>query len=172
MAQSGPPINVGLVVEQISLPTFYDHGGNLGYGLNIGSEFNYTTKERTELIQTVDSYFFTHENYGSSLVLASLFGFRYKPGRFNADLKLGPGFMVFHNYSPIYQEEDGTYRERANIQAKFSVISSVVISYRIQNFKPFISYGLLLESPFINSSSGLLPHQLIGVGCAFNLKNR
>lgn len=168
-AQTEIPIKFSALVEQISLPTFKKHGGNLGFGFNIGSEFKYKTKPKIELAQTGEFYFFSHKEYGSSFVLASLFDFRYKPSDINIDFKIGPSYMLFHNYSPVYKEANGNYEKASNFQSKFAAIISVAVSYQIHDFRPFISYDLLFETPFIKSNSNFLPHQLLQFGCYYNL---
>lgn len=168
-AQTEIPIKFSALVEQISLPTFKKHGGNLGFGFNIGSEFKYKTKPKIELAQTGEFYFISHKEYGSSFVFATLFDFRYKPNDFYIDFKIGPSYMLFHNYSPVYKEVNGKYEKASNLQSKFAAIASLSISYQIHNFRPFISYDLLFETPFIQSNSNFLPHQLLQVGCYYNL---
>ena len=172
-AQREIPIKFSLLTEQVSLPTFNeDYGSNWRYGFSLGSEYVYSKKSKKELVQTADFYFFSHRSYGSSFILASLFDFRYKPGRFNMDIKLGPGYMLFYNYSPVYKQVDGTYIEVSRLQSKFSAILSVAFSYKFRNFRPFVSYDMLTETPFINNKSIFLPHQILQVGCYYNLKTK
>ncbi len=169
--QTEIPIKFSLLVEQISLPTFQNHSEKIEYGFNIGTEFKYSVKSKIELIQTADFYFYTHQLYGSSFVLSSLFDFRYKPGNLNIDVNLGPGYMLFYNYSPIYKKENGTYQKASNLQSKFCGIGSIALSYNIKSFKPFISYGIIVETSFVNSSSPILPHQVFQVGSYYRIKN-
>ena len=164
------PIKLSALIEQISLPTFHDNGVNFGYGFNIGTEFKYSVKSKIELMQTADFYFFTHQLYGSSFVVSSLFDFRYKPGNLNIDVNLGPGYMLFSNYSPVYKKENLTYQKASNLQNKFCALVSIALSYKFQNFKPFISYDILVETPFVNSSSPILPHQILQIGCYYRIK--
>lgn len=171
-AQTEIPVKFSLLTEQVSLPTFQAYGSNWGYGFSFGSEYLYLKKAKIELTQTGDFYLFSHRNYGSSFILASLFDFRYKPGSFNVDIKLGPGYMLFYNYSPVYKQVDDIYIKASRLQSKFSAILSLAFSYKIQNFRPFLSYDLITETPFINSNSTLLPHQILQVGCYYNLKKQ
>ena len=169
-AQTEIPIKFSLLAEQVSLPTFQDYGSNWGYGFSIGSEFKYTSKYKIDLVQTGDIYFYSHGMYGTSFVLATLFDVRYKPGRFNADFKVGPGFMLFDHFSSVYKQGNGKYEKALNLQSKFSAILSVALAYRIQDYKPFIAYDFLAEIPFINTNSAFLPHQILQIGCYYNFK--
>lgn len=168
--QTNLPIRFCLLAEQISLPTFQEHGNRLGYGLSAGSEFRYASGNKTDLAQTVDFSFIAHKQYGTSFNLASLFVFRYKPGRVNMEIGLGPGYMLFANYSSVYKDVNGTYEKKSSPQGKFTVTASLSFSYQLKQVAPFFSYGLLAESPFINSSSAILPHQMFGAGVLYNLK--
>ena len=163
------PVKVSFVTEQIALPTFQKYGGQFGFGFSTGSEFIYSVKKKMELAQTADFYFISHKQYGTSSMLASLFALRYKPGSFNIDFKLGPGYLLFRNYSPVYKEINGKYEKKSNLQSKFAGLASLSVSYTIQQVKPFISYNVLVETPFISSSSALLPHHLLEIGLYYNL---
>jgi hypothetical protein len=169
-SQGTLPLKVGLLAEQISLPSFQQYGNRLGYGISAGSEYRYAGGSKTDLAQTADFSFVTHKQYGTSLNLASLFVFRYKPGRVRMEVGLGPGFMLFSNYSSVYKEVNGAYEEKSSPQGKFTVTASLSVSYQLKQVTPFVSYGLLAESPFINSSSSILPHQTVGAGVLYNLK--
>lgn len=164
------PMKVGFLAEQISLPSFQEHGNRLGYGFTTGTEFRYASGSKTDLAQTADFSFITHQQYGTSFNLASLFVFRYKPGRMRMEVGLGPGYMLFSNYSSVYKEVNGAYEEKSSLQGKFTVTASLSVSYQLKQVTPFISYGLLAASPFINSSSSILPHQMFGAGVLYNLK--
>jgi hypothetical protein len=170
VSQNEIPVKISLLGEQISLPVFPAYSHHYGYGFNIGSEFKYAEKKKIDLVQTADFYFLDHQKYGSSLLVASQFDFRFKPGKLNIDLKLGPGYMLFHHYTSIYKEVNGTYEKKSNLQGKFAGLFSIAVSYPIQTFKPFIAYDLLAETPFINSSSGFLPHQILEAGFYYTIK--
>ncbi len=170
VSQNEIPVKISLTGEQISLPVFPAYSNHYGYGFSVGSEFKYAGKEKIDLVETADFYFFDHQKYGSSFLVSSQFDLRFKPGKLNIDLKLGPGYMLFHHYTSIYKEVNGTYEKQSNLQGKFAGMFSIGVSYEIRSFKPFIAYDLLAETPFINSSSGFLPHQLVEVGFYYDFK--
>jgi hypothetical protein len=167
--QKSLPVKAGFAAEQISLPTFQYYGSGFGYGFTIGTEFAYKTNEKTDLLQTADFHFISHQQYGSSFILSSLFDVRLKPGKFNIDFKIGPGYLLFHNYSPVYKQADGTYESASQLQSKFIGMLSLSFAYQIGQIKPYLAYTACLETPFINGNSPIIPHQMFEIGIVYDL---
>lgn len=163
------PLKAGILTEQISLPTFEKYGSRLGYGFTLGTNFMYKEKEKSALLQTADFHFIYHKDYGTSMMLSSLFDYSIRPGNFNIDVKLGPGLMLFNHYTPLYTQGDGGYEEASRLQAKFAGIVALSCSYPIGSFRPYLAYSTFVESPFITSYSTLLPHQMLEAGVYVNL---
>ena len=65
IGQYAMPLKAGLLVEQISLPTFQDYGSRLGYGFTLGTNFTYKEKVKSALLQTADFHIIHHEEYGT-----------------------------------------------------------------------------------------------------------
>lgn len=164
------PIKAGIIIEQISLPKWPRSPHHLGYGFILGSEFGLLRRNRLDLIQTVDCYFFSHAKYGTSFLVASNLGLRFKPGKIQFDFKLGPGYLLFVNHSPIYSSVGGHYEKRSGIQNKFALTTGLSASYTIGSFKPYFGYNLMVETPFIQNSSAILPHQMLEMGVIYPLK--
>lgn len=171
-AQKKIPLKFSFLNQQINLPGLKSYGNYYGYGFSTGTEFKYLSKKRTELSQSADFSLFTHSSYGTSFLLSSMLDFRLKINKLNFDFKLGPGYMLFNNYSPTYRLVDGRYIKDSKLQNMIAFLGSFSISYQINRFKPFISYGLMVESPFIQNSSKILPRQLAELGLYFNINRQ
>lgn len=157
-------IRTSLLGEQIGLPDFRGYGPGAGIGLSAGTEFYYCKGKHVDFLQTADVSFINHPQYGSSFIFSSLAGIRPHAGKFSFDLKAGPGYLIFHNYTPTYRNENGTYKKTSGIQHKLAATVSLGASYQIKNLQPYIAYSMMVESPFIRSSSPILPHRMLELG--------
>lgn len=163
------PIKAGLLLEQISLPNFRNSKNDIGLGFTLGTEFHCAGKKSTEYKQTLDFLYFYHAYYSSSFVLSSQFDFRLKTRRLYLDVKIGPGYMLFSNYSPGYKFVNGRYEKMSRLQNKLIGTGTLSITYSKGAVKPYLSYSLMVETPFINSSSSVLPHQIVELGMYYTL---
>lgn len=172
IAQNPIPLKAGILAEQISLPTFEDYGSRFGSGFSLGTQFSYKDKAKSALLQTADFYFIYHKEYGTSIMLSSLFDYSIRPGKFHLDIKLGPGIMLFNHYTALYSQGDGGYQEASGLQAKFFGMVSLSCSYPIGEIRPYLAYTTYVETPFISSYSALLPHQILEAGVYYNLRSK
>ena len=170
IVQVNVPLRASLVAEQISLPTFKGHGGRWGYGLSFGSGFTYKSGKKLAFAQGIDLYATQHREYGSAFQLLAPAELRLNAGKVLIGGRLGPGLMLFYNYSPVYQLRDGVYQQRSPLQFKFSGILGVSLGYITRIGSPYAGYSILLESPFVRSGSAFLPHQLFELGMRWTLK--
>lgn len=165
-------LKIGAVAERISLPTFKSMGSRIGGGAAVGTEFYYKNKPGLALFQTVDFAFFAHRQWGTSFLLYSQFGVRPKINNFWMDFKIGPGYQLFYNYTPTYKLKEGAYEKASRLQSKFSGLVSLGMSYNTLVVRPYLTYSLMFESPFIRSESALLPHQMLELGIFLNLQKK
>ncbi len=172
IGQYAMPLKAGLLVEQISLPTFQDYGSRLGYGFTLGTNFTYKEKVKSALLQTADFHIIYHEEYGTSFMLSSLFDYSIRPGKLNMDIKLGPGYMLFNHYTSLYSQGDDGYEDASRLQGKFVGLISLSCSYTIGAIRPYLAYTTYFETPFINTYSTLLPHQMVELGAYFTLHSK
>ena len=174
ISQRSIPLKAGIIAEQISLPTFEDYGSRKGYGITLGTNFTYKTKEKSAFLQTLDVHYFQHKDYGSAFMVSSLFDYSIRPGKLNIDVKAGPGFMLFSPYTPVYSPADGGgYEKASQVQGKWAGIVSLSCSYQIGSVRPYLAYTAFAEIPFFFFYSALLPHQMLEVGVSFSItKNK
>lgn len=166
------PIKVGVFAEQICLPTFEDYGSRKGCGITLGTSLTYTLKDKSALLQTIDLQYWQHKEYGSAFMLSSLFDYSIRPGKWHFDVKAGPGMMLFSHYTPVYTPGEGGYEKASQGQVKWAGILSLSCSYPVGNLRPYIAYTAFAESPFIQSNSAILPHQLLELGVSFTLSSK
>ena len=171
-SQKAMPLKAGFLAEQISLPTFQDYGSRLGYGFTLGTTFTYKEKAKSALLQTADFHFIYHEEYGTSFMLSSMFDYSIRPGKWNVDIKLGPGYMLFNPYTSLYSQGDDGYEEASRLQGKFVGLISLSCAYTIGSIRPYLAYTTYFETPFINTYSTLQPHQMVELGAYFSLHSK
>jgi hypothetical protein len=163
-------IKTGIIVEQISLPTFRAHGSRTGLGFTLGTEISYSKGSNPGLFQTVDLVFYAHKGYGYSTLISSQFAIRPRIKNFHVDIKAGPAFMLFYNQSSAYYKGDSGYEKASPLQNKLAGILTLAGSYQTGTVRPYVAYSLAAEYPFIKSASAILPHQILEAGLYFNLK--
>jgi hypothetical protein len=166
----GLPIKLSILKEQVGMPSIKKLDISYGCGGSFGTQFSISKFRRISLIQHLEAYGFNHKELSTSGFLSALVGAYYQIGNFAIGLKLGPGYMLQYNYSPSYRVVDGSYKKVSSFQHKAVVHGSLDFSIRINQLKPFVSYDTFVESPFINSSGGLLPHQMLQFGVHYYLK--
>lgn len=170
--QKSIPLKAGIFAEQISLPTFEDYGSRKGWGLTLGTHFTYKVKPKSAMLQTLDFQYLSHAEYGSAFMLSSLFDYSFRPGQWHVDVKAGPGFMLFNSYTPVYTPVEGGYEKASQVQGKWAGVLSLSCSYPIGSLRPYLAYTVLAETPFLQSRSAVLPHQILELGISFNLKTK
>ncbi len=163
------PIKLSLLNERVSMPAFRYLFSDWNLSAAAGTEFYYKRQEHFQLFQTAELGFYTHEKLGTSGMLYSEFGVRGIWKNVQADFSVGPGYVLYYAYMPLYHQQDGKYETASRLQNKFMVKSSVALYYRINNIAPFLTYSYALETPFINSRSAVLPHQFAGLGIKYYL---
>lgn len=166
------PLKAGVFAEQISLPTFEDYGSRKGFGFTLGTHFTYKEKPKSACLQTLDFHYIQHKEYGHTWMLSSLFDYSIRPGKWNFDIKAGPGCMLFNPYSPVYTPVDGGYEKASQLQIKWAGILSLAVSYPTGNVRPYLAYTVFAETPFIQTSSAILPHQMIELGVSFSVSSK
>lgn len=172
ISQKSIPLKAGILAEQISLPTFEDYGSRKGFGITLGTNFTYKQKEKSALLQTLDIHYYQHKEYGSGIMLSSLFDYSIRPRKLNIDVKAGPGFMLFSPYTPVYSPVDGGYEKAGQMQGKWAGIVSLSCSYQVGTIRPYLAYTAMAEIPFITTYSSLLPHQMLEIGVSFSITTK
>ena len=149
-------------------------------GLELGYSFNWRTKPRHDLFQTVRAGYFFHRYIQHALPLYTQFGYRYKPGaHWGAHAALGAGYLHSVPASAMHSlNENGEYESAKGIgrgQALFSL--AIGARYRPGTAPEkgpafFLEYRQQLQAPFIRSYVPLLPYSSMALGVTLPIKNK
>jgi hypothetical protein len=154
---------IGLQLEQVALPGI----SGLKYGLNpgilVGAEYQYKTNSNITLFQSLEYSFTFNRHFGSSNVLTTHFGPKFIYKQSQISLGLGGGYNLFKPKNPIYTLNQGEYLLKRT-QGKWLAGALASYGHQFGKIIPFASYSFYVDSPFINSNSSILPHQLLQFG--------
>lgn len=167
MSQRGVWLKVGLFMEQIALPGVSGFKYGINPGIQIGAEYHYGSRGRIAFFHSVDYALSTNRSFGTSNMLTTQFGPKYVHGNAVVSLGVGGGYNLFRPASPVYRTGGGHYHAKI-FQGKWVGAAAASYGHRFGKFVPYASYGFYVDSPFINSSSTILPHQLFQVGLKMN----
>jgi|GEM_PF-1741657 hypothetical protein len=167
MPQKGVWLKIGLFMEQIALPGVSSLKYGMNPGIQLGAEYHYGSRGNFALFHSVDYAFSVNRAFGTSNLLTTQFGPKYVHQNMLISLGVGGGYNLFHPKNPVYRIERGNYRPRAT-QGKWVGAATASYGHQIGRFMPYASYGFYIDSPFINSSSTLLPHQFFQLGLKMN----
>jgi hypothetical protein len=156
-------LKIGLHLEQVALPGVSGLKYGLSPGLLIGAEYQYKSKGNVTLFHSVEYSISINKSYGTSNVLTTHFGPRYVSKNNQVSLGLGGGYNLFRPSNPLYQIKDGDYVRKGS-QGKWLAGATASYGHQLGRFMPYASYGFYVDTPFINSSSSILPHQLFQLG--------
>lgn len=148
-------------------------------GIEFASGFNWKSKKRHDLVQTVRTGYSYHRWVQHSIVLYTDFGYRYKfPKDFATSVKLGGGYMRAIVAGEVFadgQAHGEQYRKitsgrsQAILAGSFSVSKKI---YALFNSTLFLEYQQRLQTPFIKSYVPLLPYNYMMVGFSFPLRQK
>ena len=165
-AQSNLPgllLKIGLHLEQVALPGV----SGLKYGLNpgilIGAEYQYKSTGNVTLFHSLEYSVSVNKSYGAINVFSTYFGPRFVNKDNQIRLGVGGGFNLFRPANPLYQNKQTDYVRKAT-QGKWLAGATVKYGHQFGKYIPYASYGCYVDTPFLNSSSSILPHQFIQVG--------
>lgn|SRR5690606_122756 len=171
MGQTAMPKGVwfklGLRLEQVALPGISGLKYGISPGIQVGAEYHYKSKGNFALFHSVEYGLSVNRSFGTSNVLTTQFGPKYVHKNSLISLSVGGGYNLFRPVSPVYHVNNGNYRAKAT-QGKWVGIATASYGHQFGKFMPYASYGFYVDSPFINSSSTILPHQLFHVGLKMN----
>lgn len=165
-AQANVPgvwLKIGLHLEQVALPGWSGLKYGLSPGLLIGAEYQYKSKGNVTLFHAVEYSISINKSYGTNNVFSTYFGPRYVNKNNQISLGLGGGYNLFRPSNPLYQIIQGDY-VRTGMQSKWLLGATANYGHQFGRFMPYASYGFYVDTPFINSSSAILPHQLFQLG--------
>jgi len=163
MHQKGIWLKVGLFVEQIALPGVSSLKYGISPGIQLGVEYHYGSRGNFALFHSVDYALSVNRAFGASNLLTTQFGPKYVNQNTLVSFSVGGGYNLFHPVNPVYRIEQENYRPSAT-QGKWVGAATASYGHQFGRYMPYASYGFYVDSPFINSSSTLLPHQFFQVG--------
>ncbi len=146
-------------------------------GFEIGTGFNWKTKEKHDWFQTFNLGYSYHRFVQHSLALYSETGYRYNFRKsFSAAAKLGIGYLHAIPVGKIFElKDDGTYKKKTNLgrpqaMAGFSFSASKKIAP--SGLAVFFEYQQRLQFPFIKSYVPLLPSNMLMAGINIPFKKK
>jgi len=148
-------------------------------GIELASGFNWKSRKRHDLVQTVRTGYSYHRWVQHSIVLYTDFGYRYKfPKDFAASAKLGGGYMRAIVASEVFadgQAHGEQYSKITSGRSQAIVTAGFSISKKINalcNSTLFLEYQQRLQTPFIKSYVPLLPYNCMLIGFSFPLRQK
>lgn len=144
-------------------------------GFEIGTGFNWKTKEKHDWFQAFDLGYSYHRFVQHTIALYSEFGYRYKFLKtFSAAAKLGAGYLHAIPVGKIFKlKDDGTYVKKTNLGRSQAMVGfGLVLSKKIfaSGLTVFIEYQQRLQLPFIRSYVPLLPSNMLLAGVKIPFK--
>jgi len=138
-------------------------------GFEIGTGFNWITKEKHDWFQTFEFGYSYHRFIQHSIALYSEFGYRYKFLKtFSAEAKFGAGYLHAIPDSKIYVlKDDGVYQKKTNLGHPQAMVGfSLGINKKVSaaGIVAFLEYKQRLQLPFINSYVPILPSNMLMIG--------
>ena len=146
-------------------------------GILVGSEYQYKSRKKTTIYQSLELGGFINRSAGSALYAHTNFGLRYHTNfGLTADLSLGLGY--FHGFRPsaVYSlNEEGSYEKVTDKGLGASAANiNLQLGYSLketkQNWTPFLGYQWM-ASTYYWSLITIRPSGFLKMGIRFNLKH-
>lgn len=163
------PITIGVFSESISLPNFKNILKKPNIGFKIGTEFNYSSKSKTQLIQTVSLGAYFHKGLHNAVFVKSELGYRKFYGRVFSEVLLGGGYSLQKSMLPSYKLNlDGNYSKLSKYRHVFLPTISLGTGYQKNVTAIFSRYEIFGETPFNFNGNPFLIHKAIELGSRTN----
>lgn len=154
------PINVSMFNESTAIPYTKFLTKPIHPGIQLGTEFNYNTKEHTRLFQTANVGYFYHKHLNHGIGLNTELGFEYRSGLGLAvSGLLGIGYMHTFATAEEFTFENGEYVKKvdfgnARLYPSFSLDLGYYLGKSKNSPKIFVRYQSWAEYPY---SPGFIP---------------
>ena len=163
------PINISILDESTSLPNFWFLRYSYDPAIMIGTEYILKQKAKSDFHLTGNIGYYYHEDWASTLFILPEIGYRYHLKRWSFYARFGVGYSHSFATKPIYQFEEGAFRETNDLGNPAAMVSlSLNTSFKLSDkaLAPEIYVTLMSsgELPF-NNYTGV--HQFAGVGYKF-----
>jgi hypothetical protein len=169
-ASGAVPLRVALQNESVSLPSVTRLFTNFNPGFEVGTEWRYRQTARLTLYQAFTLGLFHHEGLTTAPYVSTAFGVRPTlVGGLFVDAGVSVGYLANISSLPLFEKEASGFRVASPVLHRFIGGLSLGVGWQFGAVAPFVSYALLVETPFLRRFSPVLPHQLLQVGVRFEL---
>lgn len=175
------PINVSLFNESTAIPFTRFITTPIHPGLQIGTEFNYKTKEHSRLFQTINISYFYHNYLAQGIGLNTELGYEYRL-KFGLALSalLGIGYMHTFATAEEFTLINGQYEKKTDRgNARLYPSLSIDIGYYLKKTDTnspqiFIRYQSWAEYPYSPDFIPVMTHINLHIGAKFfiNIKTK
>jgi len=168
------PINLSLYNESTAIPFTRFLTIPIHLGLQVGTEFVYSSKERSQLFQTANVCYFYHNYLMQGIGINSELGYEYRmKSRFSLALLLGVGYMHTFATTEEFYFSNGTYQKKNDKgNARFYPSLSIDVRYFLKKNKNnssqlFIRYQSWVEYPYSPDFIPAMTHINLHLGTKF-----
>ncbi len=169
-AETVLPLRVALQNESVSLPSLTRLFTNLNPGLEVGTELRYRNTDRLTLYQAFTVGLFHHDGLSTCPYATTAFGVRPTlVAQLFIEASIAVGYLANVSRLALFVRDGEGFRAASPVLHRFIGGLNVGVGYRFGRVSPFVSYGLMVEAPFLAKFSPVLPHQFLQVGVRFEL---
>ena len=168
------PLKILLLDESLTPPGLSTFIYPYNFAFSLGTEYTFRSDQNDGLHVEANVGGYFHETVRNAAFVNFQLGYRYRIERFSASLRAGPGLALAFATGPVYEFDNGDYREARNGGTLiFMPAATFELGYRLgpSPISPelLLHYGFALDSPF-----GLLPipHTFAGLGVAVHCLSR
>jgi len=168
------PLNISLFNESTAIPYTRFFTTPIHPGIQLGTEFNYKTKENTRLFQSANICYFYHNYLAQGIGLNTEIGYEYRlKYGFAFSGLFGIGYLHTFATTEEYYFLNGQYEKKVDRgNARFYPSLSADIGYYFRkeesnSSKIFIRYQSWVEYPYSPNFIPLMTHINLHVGVKF-----
>ncbi len=173
------PISVSVFNESTAIPYSRFFTTPVHPGLQLGTEFDYTDKDRTRLFQTANICYFYHGNLAQGFGLYTELGYEYRL-KFGLSFQalLGIGYMHTFSTAKEYTFSNGKYEQKADkgnarLFPSFSLDMGYYLKKTEKNSpKIFIRYQSWVEYPYSPDFISVMSHINFHLGAKFYINRK
>jgi hypothetical protein len=164
---AAPPLalTVALQNEAASLPSAERLFTRFNPGVEAGVGWRWHRAGRLDVFQEVVGGVWLHPGYATSVTARTTAGVR---GWVVGGLQLGAGLTVgalAHDFAaPVFERTGTSFAPAPAWAARFVGGLVVDAAWSFGRLTPFLAYGVLVEAPFLQKFSPVLPHQVLQLG--------
>lgn len=164
-------LRAGVQQEALSLPSVERLFSAFNPGAEVGAAVTFWRGERVHLLQDLALGVFHHPGFATSPVLRTTTVLRLHPvAGLELDVGLSLGYLAQVSHAAVFRPTaDGFAQLQPAWLHRFVGGLALAIGYRVGPVTPYLSYLVLVEAPFLQKFSPIVPHQLLQLGVRFTL---